>query len=151
MRRTGAKKLDDGKFEIFFNSDIPGPEKSKYIMFDKTYDTRNVIVRDCYFHSNRARGILVLARDVTIENCRFRRNEMGAVKLETGYTTNIWCEGFGVDNVVLRNNIFDTSNPLGVSNFGYERDVFIGAYIAADPSYEQTSYPILKNILFLLY
>lgn len=146
--RTGAKKLDDGKFEIFFNSDIPGPEKSKYIMFDKTYDTRNVIVRDCYFHSNRARGILVLARDVTIENCRFRRNEMGAVKLETGYTTNIWCEGFGVDNVVLRNNIFDTSNPLGVSNFGYERDVFIGAYIAADPSYEQTSYPILKNILF---
>ncbi|MFR6033186.1 MAG: right-handed parallel beta-helix repeat-containing protein [Bacilli bacterium] len=40
-------------------------------------------MRNCYFHDNRARGILILARDVTIENCKFRHNEMGAIKIET--------------------------------------------------------------------
>ena len=146
--RSHAKKLPDGNYEIFFNSELPDVPRNNFILFDKTYDTRNIIVRDCYFHHNRARGILILARDVTIENCRFKHNEMGAIKIETGYTTNIWCEGFGVENVVIRNNIFDTSNPLDVKTMGYARDIFIGTYLKRDPSREQTTYPILNNILF---
>ena len=146
--RSHAKKLPDGNYEIFFNSELPDVPRNNFILFDKTYDTRNIIVRDCYFHHNRARGILILARDVTIENCRFKHNEMGAIKIETGYTTNSWCEGFGVENVVIRNNIFDTSNPLDVKTMGYARDIFIGTYLKRDPSREQTTYPILNNILF---
>ena len=147
-KRTGSKRLPDGRWEIFFDKELPTTKDNQFIIFNKTVDTHNIIVRNCYFHHNRARGILVLARDVTIENCTFKRNEMGAIKLETGYTTNIWCEGYGVNNVVIRNNTFDTCNPLGVQTMGYERDIFIGTYLRHDPSKEQTTYPILKNILF---
>ncbi len=146
--RKSVKALSDGRFEIFFDKNLPTTKDGRFIIFNKTYDTHNIIVRNSYFHSNRARGILVLARDVTIENCRFRRNEMGALKFETGYTTNIWCEGYGVRNVLIRNNIFDSVNPLGVSNFGYERDIFIGAYLQSDPSEAQTDYPIIKDVFF---
>ena len=41
-----------------------------------------------------------------------------------------------------------TTNPLGTKTLGYERDIFIGAYLEQDPSEEQTKYPILNNILF---
>lgn len=106
------------------------------------------MVKNSYFHHNRARGILVLARDVTIENCKFKRNEMGSIKIETGFTENIWCEGFGVDNVLVKNNTFESCNQMGRTRWSYEYDVFIGTYLKSDPSDAQTPYPILKNILF---
>lgn len=144
---VAKKKLENG-YEISFDKPLPKNADGKYIIFNRAFDTRNVIVRNSYFHHNRARGILVLARDVTIENCKFKRNEMGAVKIETGYTLNIWCEGFGVDNVVVRNNSFDSCNQLGMKSWNFERDIFIGAYLKSDPSTEQTRYPIIKNVLF---
>ena len=144
---VSKRKLANG-YEISFDKPLPKNADGKYIIFNRAFDTRNVIVRNSYFHHNRARGILVLARDVTIENCKFKRNEMGAVKIETGYTQNIWCEGFGVDNVVVRNNSFDSCNQLGVKNWNFERDIFIGTYLKSDPSTRQTRYPIIKNILF---
>ncbi len=134
--------------EIEFEEDLPEQEKDGFVLFNRKYRSKNVIVKDCYFHSNRARGLLIISNDVTIENCKFRRNEMGALKFETGYTLTIWCEGQGVDNVVVRNCDFDTSNPFGMPSDGYERDIFMGVYIKRDPSSEQTSYPILSNILF---
>lgn len=147
-QRMKSVKLADEKYEIFFDKEIPETEDNQYIMFDRTYNTSNLIIRNCYFHQNRARGLLILARNVTVENCRFYRNEMGAIKLETGYTLNIWCEGYGVRNVVVRGCTFDSSNPLGAKHFGYERDISFSAYLRRDPSSEQTTYPILNKILF---
>ncbi len=134
--------------EVEFEEDLPAQKTDGFVLFNRAYRSQNVIIKDCYFHSNRARGILILTKDVTIENCRFRRNEMGAIKFETGYTLHTWCEGQGVENVVVRRCKFDTSNPFGRMNDGYERDIFVGVYIKRDPSTEQTSYPILNNILF---
>ncbi len=137
-----------GFYEVVFDTPIPKEKADGFIIFNwEDYDTRNIIVRNCYFHDNRARGILILARDVTIENCRFYHNEMGAIKIETGYTFNLWSEGYGVDNVVIRNNIFDTSNPFDMKNDGRARDIYMGIYMKTDPSVEQTMFPILNNIL----
>ncbi len=134
--------------EIEFEEPLPAQKTEGFVLFNRKYRSKNVIIKDCYFHSNRARGLLIITNNVTIENCKFRRNEMGALKFETGYTLNIWCEGQGVDNVLVRGCQFDTSNPFGMSSDGYERDIFMGVYIKRDPSTEQTSYPILSNILF---
>ncbi len=139
---------ENGINEIFFDKEIPDPQNSGFVLFNWRYNTSNVIVRNCYFHQNRARGILVIARDVTIENCRFYRNEMGAIKIETGYTFKSWSEGLGVRNVVVRNCTFDTCNPLGVRNENYERDIFIGVYMRTDPGSIRTDFPIIENILF---
>ena len=77
----------------------------------------------------------------------FSHIEMGGIKLETGYTFNLWSEGYGVNNVKISNNTFDTVNPTGTRNQNFERDIFIGTYLKRDPSTEHTSYPILSNIL----
>lgn len=144
---VSKRRLENG-YEISFDKPLPKTADNNYIIFNRAFDTRNVIVRNSYFHHNRARGILVLARDVLIENCKFKRNEMGAIKIETGYTQNTWCEGFGVNNIVVRGNSFDSCNQLGMRNWNFERDIFIGTYLKGDPSTEQTRYPIIRDILF---
>ncbi len=139
-----------GMFELTFAEPVPEPleEGEGFILFNWTYDTRNIIIRNNYFHDNRARGLLLLGRDVTVENNRFFHNEMGAIKIETGYTFNSWSEGFGADNIVVRNNRFDSVNPRDIGNDGKARDIYIGVYMKSDPSAERTDYPILSNILF---
>ncbi len=136
-----------GEHLITFAETVPEPNNEGFILFNRHYDSRNIIIRNSYFHDNRARGLLILARDVTIENNRFFHNEMGAIKLETGYTFNLWSEGYGVKNVVIRNNFFDSVNPSGAKNDGKERDIYMGVYLKRDPSSEQTKYPILSDIL----
>ena len=145
---NSKKQIGKNLYHLTFDKKIPDSKTGTYVIFNKTYDTRNIIVRNSYFHHNRARGILVLARDVTIENCRFKRNEMGAIKLETGYTTKSWCEGYGVDNIVVKNCSFVECNPRGNKNWDFEREIFMGVYLKTDPSSEQTKYPMIRNVLF---
>ena len=145
VRPVDAEK---GMHEITFEDPVPEPVDCGFILFNWTYDTRNIIVRNCFFHDNRARGILLLGRDITLENNHFRHNEMGAIKIETGYTFNAWSEGYGADNIVVRNNRFDGVNPRDVGNDGKARDIYMGVYMKTDPSTQRTDYPILSNILF---
>ena len=143
-------KLVDKKNNVWkttFEKPLPDVKDDGFVLFNHDFNTHNIIVRNCFFHHNRARGILILARDVTIDNCRFWRNEQAGIKIETGYTYNLWCEGYGVNNVKISNNTFDTVNPTGTRNQNFERDIFIGTYLKRDPSTEHTSYPILSNIL----
>lgn len=137
-----------GIYEIIFETPVPEQKFDGFVIFNWTFDSRNIIVKDCFFHDNRARGLLILARDVTIENTRFRHHEMGAIKIETGYTFNVWSEGYGADNIVVRNCTFESVNPTNSSNDGKARDIFMGVYMKSDPSAERTEYPILANILF---
>ena len=134
-------------YDIAFEEEVPEQTTDGFVMFDKTYDTHNVIVRNGYFHDNRARGLLILARDVTVENNIFRHQEMGAIKIETGYTFNLWSEGYGVSNVVIRGNLFDNVNPSG-SNAGHgRRSIYSGIYLRTDPSSDSTDYPIIRDLL----
>ena len=134
-------------YDITFEEEVPEQTTDGFVMFDKTYDTQNVIVRNSYFHDNRARGLLILARNVTVENNVFRHQEMGAIKIETGYTFNVWSEGYGVSNVVIRGNLFDNVNPSG-SNAGHgRRSIYSGIYLRTDPSSDTTGFPIIRDLL----
>ena len=94
---------------------------------------------------NRARGLLILARDVTIENtCQYQ--EMGAIT-ETDIIQRLE-RRIRSDNIVVRNCTFESVNPTNSSNDGKARDIFMGVYMKSDPSAERTEYPILANILF---
>ena len=142
-RRTGSRTAD-----LLFEEDLPGDAGDGFILFDRRYDTHNVIVRDCVFHSNRGRGLLIAARDVTVERNVFRRHESGAIKIETGFTLNHWSEGYGVSNVVVRNNVFDSVNPSGRPPSHRQRSVYTGIYLKTDPSSATTPYPIIRDVLF---
>ena len=144
-----AKRIPDrlNGFDVTFAEDIPEETKDGFILFNWTFDTHNVIVRNCNFHDNRARALLILARDVTVENNVFRHQEMGAIKIETGYTYNLWSEGYGVSNVVIRGNLFDTVNPSGSYVSHRQRSIYTGIYLRTDPSQDTTDYPIIRDIL----
>lgn len=144
-----ARRVAEGKndFDVTFAEDVPEETKDGFILFNWAFDTHNVIVRNCKFHDNRARGLLILARDVTVENNVFRHHEMGAIKIETGYTYNLWSEGYGVSNVVIRGNVFDTVNPSGSCAVHRQRSIYTGIYLRTDPSPDTTDYPIIRDIL----
>jgi len=147
---AGVKPVDArrGVYDITFEEPVPVQKDDGFVMFDRTFDTHNVIVRDCFFHDNRARGLLILARDVTVENNVFRHQEMGAIKIETGYTFNAWSEGYGVSNVVIRGNRFENQNPSGSNSLHRERTIYAGIYLRRDPSEDVTDYPIIRDLLF---
>ena len=147
LRSVKAVDARKGVYDVSFDEDILLSAETGVILFNWAYDTHNVIVRNCRFHDNRARGLLVLARDVTIENNVFRHQDMGAVKLETGYTFNVWSEGYGVSNVVIRGNVFENTNPSGSSASHLERTIYAGIYMKKDPSTDTTDFPIIRDVL----
>jgi len=134
-------------YEVVFEEKLPEQKQDGFIMFDRSYGTHDLLIKDCYFHDTVCRGILLLSSSATIENCRFERHQMGALKLETGYTFNVWSEGYGVNNVIIRNNKFTDVNLAEHKHGGYARDIFMGVYMKQDPSDVGTMYPIINNIL----
>jgi len=137
----------DGVYEISFEDQLPEQKGDGFVLFNRRYDSGNAIIRNCYFHDNRARGLLILAHDITIENNRFFHNQMGAVKLETGYTFNVWSEGYGASNVLIRGNLFDNVNPVGAYPNEMRPAIYMSVYLKSDPSTEKTSYPIISDVL----
>jgi hypothetical protein len=136
-----------GVQELTFDRDLPDPAGEGFILFNRRFGSRNVIVRDCHFHNNRARGLLLLTDDVTVEGCRFVHNQMGAIKIETGYTFNVWSEGYGASNIVIRNNRFENVNPMGAYRREMVPTIYMSVYLRTDPSEEKTRFPILHDIL----
>jgi len=137
----------NNNFEIEFESDLPEQLGDCFVVFNTSYDTRNIILRDCNFHDSSSNGLLILARDVTIENCRLSNNLLCALKLLTGYTYSSWCEGYGVDNIVVRNCRFERPNPTSKINSGKVSDIFAACYMRSDPSEEQSMAGVIKNVL----
>ena len=137
-----------GACDIAFDKSLPKPSGDGFVLFNRRYGTKNIIIRDCNFHDTKARAILMLGSDVTIERCRFANLAGMAVKVETGYTFNSWCEGYGADNIVLRDCVFENACMRSSKGGRNCKDIFISSYCKTDPSREKAKFPILTNILF---
>jgi hypothetical protein len=142
---TAFKRIDQRNAEITFAEKVPQPKGQGFVLYNREIGTRNVIIRNNYIH-HTPRGLLLLANDVTIENNRFEHQIAGAIKLETGYTFNVWSEGFGVDNVVIRNNSFAYANPRGRYPNENRPDIYLNSYMGCDPSLVKTDYPVIQHI-----
>ena len=145
-----VKPIDASKgvHEIVFADKIPQPKGEGFIMFNHYYSSRNILLRNCKFHSNRARGIIIQCPNVTVENCVIKNNEMAGMRVVTGYTPNLWSEGFGVDNLLVRGCVFESTNRTDVKADGFARDIHIGIYRTTGERTGQTMYPIMSNITF---
>lgn len=145
-----VKPIDASKgvHEIVFADKIPQPKGEGFIMFNHYYSSGNILLRNCKFHSNRARGIIIQCPNVTVENCIIKNNEMAGMRIVTGYTPNLWSEGFGVDNLLVRGCVFESTNRTDVKADGFARDIHIGIYRTTGERTGQTMYPIMSNITF---
>ena len=97
------KPLTPELFEITFTGQLPRGLRVGNALENLT-KTPDVIIKNSFFGSNRARGILVSTPgDVIIENNIFESS--GSAILIPG-DANGWYESGAVKNVVIRNNIF---------------------------------------------
>jgi Right handed beta helix region len=135
-------KVDYKKNEVtlVFEQELPGRIVSDAILFNHRYDSHNCIIRNCYFHENRARGILCNTADWLIEGNHFFHNQFSAMLLLADVGPS-WSEGFGAQNVVIRNNRVESSNCIGAWD-----GAAVG--IRATSNGIITHYPLLRNILF---
>ncbi len=144
---TEKKPVDPkrGIHEISFDKDVPEQRGEGFILFNRRYDSGHVIVRNCKFFDAPPRRLLLLAHDVTVEGNSF--SKAGSVKIETGYTLNVWSEGYGASNIVIKNNVFDMQNPRAAYKAELTPAIYMSVYLKSDPSVEKTKYPILRDIL----
>ena len=142
---TAIKFRNRREGEITFDKPVPEPAGGGFVLFNRSYGSRNLIFRNNHIH-HFPRGLLLMAENVTIENNRFEEGNAAGIKLETGYTFDVWSEGYGVRNVVIRNNRFTGVNRRGRYVSENRPDIYINSYLRSDPSLLKSPYPVIRDI-----
>ena len=142
---TAIKFRNRREGEITFDRPVPEPAGAGFVLINRSYGSKNLVFRNNHIH-HFPRGLLLMAENVTIENNRFEEGNASGIKLETGYTFDAWSEGYGVRNVVIRNNRFTRVNQRGRYVSENRPDIYINSYQRSDPSLLKTGYPILRDI-----
>lgn len=124
---------------LVFEQELPKRVAPDSMLFNHRFSSGNFIVRNCYFHENRARGILANTSDGLIEGNRFFHNQFAALHLIAEVNSS-WAEGFGAQNIVVRDNEFRTVNPSGATDAA-------AVYVSADVNGSPARYPLLKDLL----
>lgn len=151
----GAERIAEGLpwgdqtkkiYEIVLDRPLPRSADDTFIAFNLKFNSGNAIFRRCRFENTDGSGRFQ-ASNITIEDCVFRNNAAASLHLATGYTLRAWNEGYGIDNLVVRNCLFDCAAG-GVRNIADpEADCKFNLYTAKGPA-AQSSTPVFQNILF---
>ncbi|MDE0223299.1 MAG: right-handed parallel beta-helix repeat-containing protein [Spirochaetaceae bacterium] len=159
---TDVRYLPDDECELAFADVLPPNLDPQTILFNRRYDSSHYLIRGNHFHENRARGVLLQACHGLVEGNRFYRNQGAAVQIETGASLGMWSEGMGVEDLIVRDNTFDTCD---VNDWG-KAVVYLSAFLPAgvpvtpqgspnptstigdSGSLFRTAYPIFRDLLF---
>lgn len=130
---------EQGECEIAFDELLPDDLAADTILFNRRYDSGNYIVRNNFFHHNRARGMLIHASNGLVEGNHFYMNQGSAIQIQCGVEQR-WAEGFGVQNLVVRNNLIESCDV----NHWNMAVVYMDVYLPGG----HTRYPIFRDIVF---
>jgi hypothetical protein len=128
-------------WRVQFNAAVPVPattDTSKYVVLNHRWNAGNIVVQNCKFGANRARGLLLECHSVLVKNNSFWRTQLSAIRIEAD--VGEWDEGTGTKNVVITGNIFDDCD---VQNWGHGV-VWVGAGAPAKEAC--TKVPFHNNI-----
>lgn len=89
---------------------LPEGVSEGYVAYSTECDSGNYVIRNNYFHENRARGLLLQSSNGLCENNRFYKTMAQAIKVVMDIEPTLWQEGTGVDNLIIRNNTFEKCN-----------------------------------------
>ena len=115
---------------IHFDRPVPQERLECFQLFRADYATDNIIIRNCRFDDGFGRNLLQV-RNLTVEDCIFRRTTGAPMCLMSEWTYNAWCEGCGVTNAVVRNCTFAENMIRNGDYDGIKADIFSGARIRA--------------------
>lgn len=106
---VSVKDLDWITKEIVVES-LPESVKEDWTAYNTECSSGNYVIRNNYFHENRARGLLLQSSNGLCENNRFYKTMAQAIKVVMDIEPTLWQEGTGVDNLIIRNNTFEKCN-----------------------------------------
>lgn len=98
------RSVQGNRYEVE-GPDLPPLKGRVFLVFNRSYVSNGLHLQNCIFEDAHYRT-LIQPSDVTIEGCVFRRCG-GGLEFLAAYTKNLWCEGNGCTNVVVRNNLFE--------------------------------------------
>ena len=84
--------------------------KDGWTAYSTECNSANYVIRNNYFHENRARGLLLQSSNGLCQNNRFYKTMAQAIKVVMDIEPALWQEGTGVDNLIIRNNTFEKCN-----------------------------------------
>lgn len=88
------------------------------------------IIRNCDFHDNNSKGVVLGAPDMLVEGNRFTRNKLTAVLVTLGFYFGRWSEGFAVSNLILRGNrVNPATSTIPVLGYSENASFSVGAYL----------------------
>ena len=125
--------------KMVFKDIIPQYITENYLLQSTKYNSSNYVIRNNYFHHNRARGLLLQCSNGIVENNTIERTQGAAIYVMMETLKNLWYEGRGVDNLVVRNNKFINCN---VNDWTSVIDI-----MAVLPDKEST-FPVFTNLVF---
>ena len=96
---------------IYVDRTLPPQEGQCFLVWDRTYGTDNVLIKGCVFEGSGARNILSPS-NLTVEDCIFHRTGGEPLCFIADYRSNLWCEGMGASNLVVRGCSFEDVNVL---------------------------------------
>ena len=104
-----VKALDWITKEVVVES-IPESVTEGWTAYNTECNSGNYVIRNNYFHENRARGLLLQSSNGLCENNRFYKTMAQAIKVVMDIEPTLWQEGTGVDNLIIRKNTFEKCN-----------------------------------------
>lgn len=104
-----VKALEGIKKEVVVEA-LPESVREGWTAYSTECNSGNYVIRNNYFHENRARGLLLQSSNGLCENNRFYKTMAQAIKVVMDIEPTLWQEGTGVDNLIIRNNTFEKCN-----------------------------------------
>lgn len=130
---------------VTFDRDLPEQTGMLFVLMDADFATENFLFRDCRFHDSPWSRGLFNGNNATFDGCTFGPMIGRPLFLLACYTYNVWCEGIGCANIVIRNcrfeNCLDAREERGAS-------AQIMAEIAIPPSYDPEPNIPIANAAF---
>lgn len=137
--------LDYGSITV----DRPLPKQTGrlFVVYDREYSTDNLLFRNCRFHRAPWARNLILANNVTFDGCRFEEISGAPLRFQTCYTPNVWCEGMGATNVVVRGCAFRNC-AAAFEVQGVSSQIFLGLRIPSHRGWPESGVaPIYDEVL----
>ena len=122
---------------LTLKEEIPANLNEESVIFHRSFHTDYYIIRNCHFHNNRARGVLLQGSHGLVENNLFENIQGAAIQIETGCESR-WSEGEGVTDLLIRNNVIRHCDL----NAWQMAVIYMGVYLPGG----RTEYPIFDGI-----
>ncbi len=106
---VSVKQLEGITKEVVVEN-LPESVVEGWVAYSSECDSSNYVIRNNYFHENRARGLLLQSSNGLCEENRFYKTMAQAIKVVMDIEPTLWQEGTGVDNLIIRNNTFEKCN-----------------------------------------